>query len=144
MKILCRTFFDCSATGVTGHFRPSQVPFDDRVGNAITDQRTWNYARNQQRNWETLNQLISLRTQPVSINYLGVFNSCWSFEFEVESDLIYSKTGEQGDLSGLASECDGVPMVLGLNEKYTLDPVLITQGPNQNIWFTLINTSLET
>jgi len=63
MRILCRTLFDCSATGVTGHYRPSQVPFEDSAGNTIANQHDWMFARNQQRNWETLNQLISLRTQ---------------------------------------------------------------------------------
>jgi len=144
MKILCRTFFDCSATGVTGHFRPSQIPFNDRAGRAVTDQRSWNYSRNQQRNWETLNQLISLRTQPVSIMYLGDTAGTWSFEFEVESDLIYSETGQQQDISGLVTECDGVPMVTGLDETHTQETVLITQGRGQNIWFELINTPLET
>jgi hypothetical protein len=144
MKILCRTFFDCSATGVTGHFRPSQIPFDDRAGHAVTDQRSWNYSRNQQRNWETLNQLISLRTQPLSITYLGAAAGTWSFEFAVESDLIYSETGQQEDISVLVTECDGVPMVTGLDETHTQETVLITQGHSQNIWFELINTPLET
>ena len=26
MKIICRTLFDCSLTGVTGHFRSSEIP----------------------------------------------------------------------------------------------------------------------
>jgi hypothetical protein len=144
MKIICRTFFDCSATGVTGHFRPSQVPFSDHTGTVILDQRSWNYARNQQRNWETLTQLISLRTQPVSVNSLGQDSGTWSFEFEVESSLVYSTTGQEDDISGLVNECAGVPMITGLKETHTQDTVLVTQGADQNIWFVPINTSLET
>lgn len=143
MKIICRTFFDCSATGVTGHFRPSQVPFEHRAGSVVQDQRSWNYARNQQRNWETLTQLISLRTQPISVAVLGQKSGIWSFEFEVESGLVYSTSGQENDISGLANECAGVPMITGLQETLTEETVLITQGADQNIWFEPINTSLE-
>lgn len=143
MKIICRTFFDCSATGVTGHFRPSQVPFSDRVGREIQDLQSWNYARNQQRNWETLTQLISLRTQPISVTSQGHASGIWSFEFEVESGLVYSTSGQENDISGLVNECAGVPMITGLQETLTQETVLITQGADQNIWFEPINTSLE-
>jgi hypothetical protein len=143
MKIICRTFFDCSATGVTGHFRPSQVPFEHRAGGVVQDQRSWNYARNQQRNWETLTQLISLRTQPISVASLGQKSGIWSFEFEVESGLVYSTLGQENDISGLVNECAGVPMITGLQETLTEETVLITQGADQNIWFEPINTSLE-
>ena len=143
MKIICRTFFDCSATGVTGHFRPSQVPFSDHVGREIQDLQSWNYARNQQRNWETLTQLISLRTQPLSVTYLRHTSGTWSFEFEVESGLVYSVSGQENDISGLVNECAGVPMITGLSEILTQQTVLVTQGPDQNIWFEPINTSLE-
>jgi hypothetical protein len=143
MKIICRTFFDCSATGVTGHFRPSQVPFNDRVGGVVRDQPSWIYARNQQRNWETLNQLISLRTQPLSVTDMGHSNGTWSFEFEVESGLVYSASGREDDITVLVNECEGVPMIAGLNETQTQHSVLITQGTDQNIWFDPINTSLE-
>lgn len=143
MKIICRTFFDCSATGITGHFRPSQVPFSDHTGSQIQNTRSWNHARNQQRNWETLTQLISLRTQPVSVTSLGQHDGIWSFEFEVESGLVYSTSGQEDDISGLVNECSGVPMVTGLTETLTEETVLITQGTGQNIWFSPINTSME-
>jgi hypothetical protein len=143
MKIICRTFFDCSATGVTGHFRSSQVPFSDHSGREIQDLPSWNYARNQQRNWETLTQLISLRTQPLSVTSLGQHCGTWSFEFEVESSLVYSTSGQEDDISSLVNECAGVPMITGLTESLTQETVLITQGPDQNIWFEPINTSLE-
>jgi len=84
MQILCRTFFDCSPTGITGHYRPSQVPFTDGAGNTINNQHDWTFARNQQRNWETLNQLISLRTQPFDIVIFYTFISMSIF-FEYNS-----------------------------------------------------------
>ena len=139
MRILCRTLFDCSATGITGHFRPSQIPFTDGAGNTINNQHDWTFARNQQRNWETLNQLISLRTQPLNVIPNGCDAGTWQFEFEVEHGEVYSTTGYAGDLTGLINECAGVPMLTGLTEKLTDQAVLVTAGPDQNIWFEPIN-----
>ena len=119
------------------------MPFEHRAGGVVRDQLTWTYARNQQRNWETLNQLISLRTQPLSVTSLGYSKGVWSFEFEVESGLVYSVSGQENDITVLVNECEGVPMIVGLNETQTQNSVLITQGPDQNIWFNPINTSLE-
>ena len=63
VKFICKTLFDITATGVTGHYKSSRVPFQDLTGTSITNEISWNRARNQQRNWETITQLISLRTQ---------------------------------------------------------------------------------
>lgn len=139
MRILCKTLFDCSATGITGHYRSSQVPFVDDAGNTINNQHDWMFSRNQQRNWETLNQLISLRTQPLSVTPIGNDAGTWQFEFEVEHGEVYSVTGHPGDLTGLVNECAGVPMLTGLTENLTEQAVLVTSGPDQNIWFEPIN-----
>ena len=63
MQILCRTLFDITQTGTTGHFKPSHVPTRDRAGQTIIDQQTWTKSRNQQRNLETITQILQLRTQ---------------------------------------------------------------------------------
>ena len=63
IKIKVCTLFDITTTGVTGHFKTSRIPFTDRAGHRIDTVDAWNRARNQQRNWETLTQLIQLRTQ---------------------------------------------------------------------------------
>ena len=63
MRFVVQTFFDITATGVTGHYKPARVPFRDHAGNVITDESDWGRARNQQRNWETLTQILGLRTQ---------------------------------------------------------------------------------
>ena len=80
MKIQGRTLFDCSPTGITGHFRSSQIPFEDRVGQSIRNIEDWNRARNQQRNWETLQQMISLRAQPYILQVPQVIDNQWVFE----------------------------------------------------------------
>lgn len=134
MRILCRTLFDCSPTGVTGHYRASQVPFQDDAGNTINNQHEWMFARNQQRNWETLNQLISLRTQVFDVNPVPGDKGEWWFEFSVEHAEVYDT-----DLAGLINECSGVPMLTGLTETRTTQYTLVTQGADQNIWFESIN-----
>ena len=55
-KVECITRFDITNTGVTGHFKSSRVPFEDQSRHKIIDQESWDRARNQQRNWETLTQ----------------------------------------------------------------------------------------
>lgn len=140
MKYLCRTLFDCSYTGVTGNYRAGHTPFVDRTGRIIDSVTTWNFARNQQRNWETLLQMISLRAQPVIVKFPQSIQGQWSFEFEVESTGVYSHTTDGTKVDILMSECHGIPMIINLTETVTLEPSLSVNGPNQNIWFEAINT----
>jgi len=110
------------------------VPFQDGAGNTIANQNAWMFARNQQRNWETLNQLISLRTQVFDVEPVASASGEWRFEFSVEHAEVYNT-----DLSGLIAECAGVPMLTGLTETLTTQYTLVTTGPDQNIWFEPIN-----
>ena len=133
MQIRCRTIFDVSQTGITGHFKPSQIPFTDRAGNNITDLTTWTRARNQQRNLETITQILQLRTQIFDVSVPVENNGYWTFEYAVEFDGIYQ---QDQDLFGiLKQDCNEVPMITGLNETYTVTPVLTVDGSQQNIWF---------
>lgn len=110
MKIRCSTIFDITATGVTGHYKPSRIPFVDRAGTTIASERDWNRARNQQRNWETITQLISLRTQVESITDPVCVDNQWLFEFEVESDTIFLLDNDPVGI--LKQDCYSVPMLL--------------------------------
>lgn len=141
MRIQCQTLFDCSYTGVTGHFRISELPFEDRAGQTVTDQTSWNHSRNQQRNWETLLQILGLRAQPQDLVMPVCRNSVWQFEFFVETQDVYKVNGNQ--LAGLEQDCDSVPMVTGLTELSGLGRTIVTQGSEQNIWFTLLNNTQE-
>lgn len=143
MKILCRTLFDCSLTGVTGSFRPGELPFKDRAAQDIRNQADWNRSRNQQRNYETLTQIFGLRTQPQNITKPAKTEHVWHFEFDSESEGVFDVYGDPDPLAGLKLDCDGVPMVLNLTEDRDVAPTIRTQGPQQNIWFETINTSLE-
>lgn len=130
------------ATGVTGHYKPSQIPFVDKAGQSIDNLADWNRSRNQQRNWETLLQIISLRTQPTITTAPISDNENWQFEFETASDGVYSSSSNGNDLDLLYQDCCDVPMVVNLNNETQETPVLCITGDNQNIWFEAVNTSI--
>jgi hypothetical protein len=137
MKIQCQTLFDITATGTTGHVKHNRMPFQDQAGSKITDVAQWNRSRNQQRNWETVTQLISLRTQVDNLQDPVKNQDCWCFEFEVENQNLF--TDGTDSLAVLKADCEGVPMLTGLNESLVNGTVLAV---NTNIWFeaTEINT----
>ena len=134
IKIKCSTLFDITPTGITGHYKSFNHNF-----NNIED---WNRARNQQRNWETLTQILNLRTQIMIIAKPVCHNDKWSFEFESESNVWDNGIDSVGVLK---ADSDGVPMLLELNNISDIDRMLVTQGLRQNIWFELIpiNNILE-
>jgi hypothetical protein len=139
MKFACQTLFDITATGVTGHCKTTRMPFQDHAGQVIQDTASWNRSRNQQRNWETLTQILSLRTQLFEITQpiSDQTGTRWRFEFETESDGVYGP--DDDPVSVLRSDAAGVPMLRELNNDPDIDTVLITEGPRQNIWFAPIS-----
>ena len=140
MRFACKTYFDINNTGVIGHFKSSRVPFTDKSGQQITNEISWNIARNQQRNWETLTQLIGMRTQISKISAPIRNRDYWEFNFEVDTEDVYGPPDNPTQI--LESDANGVPMLIGLWNKHDLDPVIISSGVRQNIWFTpiIINT----
>jgi len=139
MKFACQTLFDITATGITGHCKLARMPFQDRAGQLIREVDSWNRSRNQQRNWETLTQILSLRTQLFGITepIKDQSGTRWMFEFETESDGVYGP--EDDPVSVLRSDAEGVPMLRELNNNPDITPFLVTAGPNQNIWFAPIS-----
>jgi hypothetical protein len=139
MKFACQTLFDITATGVTGHCKSTRMPFRDSVGQIIQDELSWNRSRNQQRNWETITQILSLRTQLFDLKtpIQDQTRTRWMFEFETESDGVYGTDNDPTQV--LRSDAQGVPMLRELNNDPDIDTVLITEGPRQNIWFAPIS-----
>ena len=129
MKFACQTLFDITVTGVTGHFKLSSA----------LSSTEWNRARNQQRNWETLIQILSLRTQlfGLTTSVRDTTGTRWMFEFETESEGVYGP--ESDPVQVLREDAEGVPMLLELDNLPEIDPFLITVGPRQNIWFAPIS-----
>lgn len=135
MKFQCRTQFDITATGITGHYRGVRLPMTDRAGHRIVTEDDWNRARNQQRNWETLTQIVSLRTQLFELTDPVRDQDTWAFEFSVESASVFGTPDDP--TSVLVQDSHHVAMLNQLNNSQTLPPNLISAGPNQNIWFTV-------
>jgi hypothetical protein len=142
MRIQCRTLFDCSYTGVTGHFRISELPFEDHAGQTVADQAAWHHSRNQQRNWETLTQILGLRTQLFALTtpVKDTTGTRWMFEFATESAGVYGPDSDP--VSVLRSDAEAVPMLCGLGNTPDLDPYLVTTGDRQNIWFAPVTINI--
>jgi hypothetical protein len=143
MKIKCRTAFDCTYTGVTGHYRASAVPFVDRSGQAINNQQDWQRSRNQQRNYETLLQIFGLKTQPLDLTVPANIDQGWEFEFVVESGAVFAMAGNTDPLAGLKQDCTGIPMIGNVVDTAQQLTMLSAAGLDQNIWFDVINTATE-
>lgn len=133
MRFVCYTTFDITATGVVGHYKNTKIPFNDRTGQLITDVTSWNNSRNQQRNWETLTQLISLRTQIFDLTDPIKSSNKWSFEFEVETPGIFGS--DEDPVAVLKTDAEGTPMIDITNTQSESLIVLVTSGAEQNIWF---------
>ena len=134
------TLVDITATGVTRN-------------NAGDDLQ-----RNQQRNWETVLQVVGLRAQPIMIDgpvcleseldayefgemYTGR-QKVWSVSIGVEHRDVYA--GNNDALYGLTQDFAQVPVVCGLTEtaKFML-PIFYPNGPIKNIYFKLGQTVLN-
>jgi hypothetical protein len=138
MKFACQTLFDITATGTTGHCKIARMPYMDAAGQVIHDQITWNRSRNQQRNWETLQQILGLRTQimQISVPVTDQTGTRWMFEFETETAGAFGPDNDATQI--LRQDADGVPMLRELNNEPDIESMLITQGPRQNIWFAAV------
>ena len=105
--------------------------------------------RDQQRNYQTVVQTISIHTQPVAIqqisqecdisymhfgsDYKGI-QRVWMIRFSVDYDGIFEN--QNGSTGILVDAFDQVPIVVGLSEtaRFIL-PCFFTSGPLKNIYF---------
>ena len=133
-EIQCRTLFDITATGVRSHYRESRIPFRNDQGLEIRDLETWSRSRNQQRNWETINQIISLRCLPERITAPRRTAQGWMFEFEVPNIASIERDGDA--VGWLRHDAQNIPMITGLDEQRGLDAMLV---PGVNIWFEAVD-----
>jgi len=142
-KIKCYCLFDITSTGVTGHQRQSTYPFTTKKGHVIVDQLHLTNARNQQRNWDTVLQLIGLRTQvfeitdPVIIKNENIFSNAksddrvWAFTFEIEPQAQWSVDNDEFWI--LKHDSERTPMIVGLQETALLEPWITALGADANI-----------
>jgi hypothetical protein len=134
LRILCWTTFDITVTGVKNNFNINRLPFTDQAGREIDASEHWHHSRNQQRNWDTINQLLSLRTLPHSITVSRCRDSgdvrIWEFEFSIDHDDALAQGARV--FGALEQDCGGVPMITGLDETPGQTQVL---EPGSNIGF---------
>ena len=130
----CATLVDITATGVIRHSKERE------------------FERNQQRNWETVIQCISLRAQPQLIEgptclncsidqtnifgefYLNTKQRVWVFTFGVEPAEVFTLDNDPvGQLDNTFAQ---VPIICGLEEtaKFIL-PIFYPYGAIKNICF---------
>lgn len=133
------TSFDCTPTLTRGSYRPSSGQLD-RLGNSIVTEEQWLKSRNKQRNWETFQQIFSLRCQMFDIvepeTGYGDGQLFWRFQFRVEVDQVFYKDGDPVGL--LKEDCHAVPMIIGLdetNKELFLTPYIVTKGAAPNTVF---------
>lgn len=134
MKILVTTRFDCTRTGTTGNYSVHKLPMTDAVGEKLHDELTWKRSRNKQRNYETLCQIVGMRTQLLEISAPWRDNDLFCFEVIPDRAEVF-----HDQLRGLKADCQGVPMITGLDEQPETSNILQTDGADANIWFQ-INT----
>ena len=106
--------------------------------------------RNQQRNWETINQLLSLRAQLLEFNYLSMVSAdiaeyafgvnyegthnIWSFDFAIEHEDVYVLNHDKFGV--LKDDFKIAPIILGLDETATPPlPLFYASGADKNIYF---------
>ena len=112
-RIRCNTLFDITNTGITNRSKPDpSIPND-----------TWLYKRNTQCNFDTILQIISLRSQPEIVRYPEKIHSSnnifgsqynsiyyWSFDFEVHHESVFDN--DMQELGAVYQDCVGVPMII--------------------------------
>jgi hypothetical protein len=141
MKIRVYTLFDITNPPVN---RKTPVDAGDPESQKQFKQRS---------NFQTLLQVISLRSQPEEItdpkigvekikdsgrwgseHQFGKNNTkIWAFAFSVNYSSIFSN--ENGDLGLLYQDCQGVPLITGLDESITTIKTLDTTPEYRNIYF---------
>ena len=107
------TLFDITFTNVIRHPKTNEPNHQETL-----------FRRNQQRNWETMQQVLAMRAQIHVIELPKVIDSCqlfskklfkktraWTFDFGVEQVDVYGP-----DLRLLLDDCNGTPMILDLTE----------------------------
>lgn len=132
ITIECSTLFDITFTGVTGHYKPSRTP--------LLDGDAWNRARNQQRNLETLTQIVSLRTQIDEVTKPVEKDGVWTFTFSSDTPGVFGTVNDPTEI--LKEDSNGVPMLRELNNDPDIDTVLVTSGPRQNVWFNVVSINI--
>jgi hypothetical protein len=142
--ISCYTLFDVTQTNVPNRYRPDM-------------DREWHHKRNTQSNFDTVQQVISLRSQPENVrtpikisirfdeftDFGFLFEQeenetypCWSFDFDVQHPSVFYDG--VSDLGALYNDCDRVPMIKCGTEWDKLPLFLDSSDELRNIYFKVL------
>jgi hypothetical protein len=144
-KISCYTLFDITQTGVINRGKPG---IDE-------DMEAWLFKRNTQCNFDTILQVVSLRSQPEDISKpkvkqinLSEFEhfgfllendelvNCWKFSFTIQHPSVFYDGIT--DLGSLYSDCDQVPMIKTATIWDKVPAFLDSSDELRNIYFKVV------
>lgn len=149
MRIRCHTLYDITKTNINSRRQGLETGIDPT---------TFNKQRSQQSNFETILQIIGMRSQPEDISestkyeitltgdsswgYVYTKNkskkaAAWRFDFSVSHSNVFNN-GIQ-ELGNLIQDCAGVPMIVGLDETIKLSNQINTDDELRNIYFEVID-----
>jgi hypothetical protein len=142
--ITCYTLFDITQTNVLNRHRPDM-------------DNEFRYKRNTQSNFDTVQQAISLRSQPEIVRipektvirfdkfteFGFLFEQeenetypCWSFDFNVQHPSVFFNG--VNELGALYNDCDRVPMIKCHTEWDKLPTFLDGSDELRNIYFKVL------
>lgn len=144
------TLVDITRTDTLRLFNQNVISTYNKIGTLITGELVWNFSRNQQRNWQTVLQLVNLRdkalyiTSPAFLNnrdlkkykfgkkYLG-FHTVWSLQFSLTSFNTYEEKISAIDF--LLHDFNKIPIITKLSETVNLPTSCFeTTGEYQNTY----------
>lgn len=138
-SVRCYTLFDITQTNVANKRQPESTTPE------------WVYKRNTQCNYDTILQVISLRSQPEiirppeitegSTRMFGIdypkFGRFWYFDFSIQHESVFEDHTSTFGL--LYNDCENVPMILTHNMYKDLPSFLNTTDSLKNIHFEIID-----
>lgn len=140
----CYTLIDITRTGVVAYYKHGMPMFIDDADQFINDEISWSRSRNQQRNYETCVQVISLRAQPVYLEdpkrlrnqNMSLYEfadsdsvqDVWHFSFSPEQPDVY-RVGDD-PVFALSQDTHNIPIILGLQETIKLEIAMLQVGIN--------------
>jgi hypothetical protein len=151
MRIKCYTLYDITQTNVNFRKKNTEIVPADEIKK-----------RSQQSNFETILQIINMRSQPeeiseseltvINIDDLKDFNfgylyeksynktinkiNVWSFTFSVDHADVFNNG--INDLGSLSDDCNQVPMILRLEETFKLSNQMNISDEQRNIYFEIL------
>ena len=145
-RISCYTLFDITKTGIYNRSKPDIAQNYDQ----------WLKNRNTQANFDTILQIINLRSQPEVVTdpkristmpeFKVYFGSeyhknkklvYWHFTFDIMHHSVFDNGIDE--LGSLYSDCHGVPMILCGSEYQNLSTFLDASNKYKNIHFGIHN-----